>query len=76
MNLELVQLIGSGGAGVATIVITVVFLRFLRAEREQLMEDRIEERREFLERLEQISTSVAELNTALSDRPCLLKKDR
>ncbi len=76
MNPELIQLISSGGAGAATIVVTVVFLRFLRAERRQLMTDRIQERREFLERLEEISQTVTELNTTLSGRPCLLDRER
>jgi hypothetical protein len=76
MSPEFVQLLSSGGAGVAVIVVTLVFLRYLNAERQQLMADRREERREFLQRLEQVSGAIADLNTVLWKRPCLRDAER
>ncbi len=73
MSPELIQLLSSGGAGAAVIVVTVVFLRYLKGEREQLMADRREERREFLDKLEKVSIAVGDLNIHLSQRPCILK---
>lgn len=75
MSPETIQLVSSGGAGVAVIAVTLVFLRYLRGEREQLMEDRREERSEFLSKLEQTSDSLCELTRALSRRPCMLWKE-
>ena len=71
MSTELIQLLSSGGAGAAVVVVTVIFLKYLRSERQQLMADRREERREFLEKLGQISDAIAQLNTTLLQRPCL-----
>ena len=86
MSVELLNAISTGGAGVAVIVVTVIFLRFLRTERQALMTDRREERREFLDRLEDTSTAVERVSTnvahvsatleqltsALLQRPCLM----
>ena len=71
MSQELIQLLSSGGAGAAVIVVTVVFLKYLKSEREQLMADRRNERREFLEKLEAISRSLTDMTTELWRRPCL-----
>ena len=76
MSTELIQLLSSGGAGASVIVVTIIFLKYLKGERRQLMADRREERHEFLEKLEQISTTVAQLNTTLLQRPCLRENRR
>ena len=76
MSPEFVQLLSSGGAGAAVIVVTVVFLRSLNVERQRLMADRREERREFLQKLEQISGAITDLNTVLWKRPCIRDADR
>ena len=76
MSPELVQLFSSGGAGIAVVVVTLVFLKYLKVERKELMADRREERREFLDRLEQTSKSIEGLTRALVRRPCMLKDDQ
>jgi hypothetical protein len=75
MSPEMIQLLSSGGAGAAVVVVTVIFLKFLRGERDLLMADRREERLEFLQKLEQISNAVSDLNTTLSHRPCLMERE-
>jgi len=74
MSWEMVQLLSSGGAGAAVIVVTVIFLKYLKEERAGLMEDRRKERREFLDRLEGVANAIRELNSALGDRPCMLRR--
>ncbi|NQT21694.1 MAG: hypothetical protein HQ592_18455 [Planctomycetes bacterium] len=67
MSQELINLISTGGAGVAVTVVTFVFLRFLRAERNQLMSDRREERRQFLQRLDAIAERLELLAQSVND---------
>jgi hypothetical protein len=76
MSWDVIQMLSSGGAGAAVIVLTIVFLRFLKEERQWLMQDRREERREFLEKLECVSNAVGDLNSALRQRPCMLPQTR
>jgi len=61
MSPELINAISTGGAGVAVIVMTVIFLRFIREERDQLMSDHREERRDYLARLEEIAQQLGSL---------------
>ena len=65
MSAELLNVISTGGAGIAVIVITIIFLRFIRDERNQLMADRREERREFLARLEDITKQLELLTSCV-----------
>jgi hypothetical protein len=73
MSQELMSLISTGGAGVAVTVVTLVFLRFLRVERKELMSDRQEERRQFLQRLDDISHRLELLAENVKDAFCLGK---
>ncbi len=65
MSPELIQVVSAGGAGVAVIVVTLIFLRFIHHEREQLMADRREERRDFLQRLTEVATQLELLTLAI-----------
>ena len=70
MSDQLLNLLSTGGAGIAVTVVTVIFLRFLREERNQLMADRRDERKEFLQRLDDISSTLVQLAERLDSAPC------
>jgi len=70
MSDQLLNLLSTGGAGIAVTVVTVIFLRFLREERNQLMADRRDERKEFLQRLDDISLRLVQLAERLDGAPC------
>ena len=67
MSPEFMNLLSTGGAGIAVTVVTFIFLRFLRDERNQLMTDRREERKEFLQRLDDISVRLEQLAERLGE---------
>ena len=67
MSPEFMNLLSTGGAGIAVTVVTFIFLRFLRDERNQLMADRREERKEFLRRLDDISVRLEQLAERLGE---------
>ena len=70
MSPEFMNLLSTGGAGIAVTVVTFIFLRFLRDERNQLMTDRREERKEFLQRLDDISVRLEQLAERLGEAAC------
>jgi len=70
----MLNLLSTGGAGIAVTVVTAIFLRFLKDERNELMADRREERKEFLQRLDDISVRLEQLAERLGDEPAYMRE--
>ena len=77
MSPELINAVSTGGAGFAVLVMTVIFLRFIREERDQMMADHREDRRDYLARLEEVARQLGALAGIIErNAECLHTRDR